>query len=292
MAKPNRKTREELLLTETPCKPIDIVQIDTVGPLPKSHNGNQYAITLIDEMSKWLVIIPSPGKSAREIAYAIFHHFILIYGPMKTLKSDRGTEFVNEVNQELCKLLKIKHNISTSYHHETVGAIERSHRTLNEYLRKYLNGKMSDWDTFSFYFQFVYNTTKHDGLLNKYSPFEILFLRKNTMPKEILQGKVDPQYNVDDYVKETLNRLKIVYKETEEIINKVKLANKNTYDRKINPIKLKLGDMVKIVKQPYEKFKYIYEGPYIVKNLKDKNVIIELENGKLYELHKNRVIKY
>lgn len=50
--------------------------------------------------------------------------------------------------------------------------------------------------------------------------------------------------------------------------------------------------MVKIVKQPYDKFKYIYEGPYIVKNLKDKNVVIELENGKLYELHKNRVIKY
>lgn len=112
------------------------------------------------------------------------------------------------------------------------------------------------------------------------------------MPHEILQGRVEPQYNVDDYAKECLNRLKIVFEETEEIINKVKLANKNAYDKKMNPIILKLGDMVKVVKEPYEKFKFIYDGPYIVKEIKDKNVIIELENGKPYELHKNRLVKY
>lgn len=64
LSQPNKKTKEELELTVTPCKPFDIVQIDTIGPLMTSNNGNQYAITIIDEMSKWLVIIPSAGKSA------------------------------------------------------------------------------------------------------------------------------------------------------------------------------------------------------------------------------------
>lgn len=190
------------------------------------------------------------------------------------------------------KLLKIKHNISTAYHHETVGAVERSHRSLNEYLRKYLNGKLSDWDTYAYYFQFVYNTTKNEALSNKYSPFEVVFLKKSTMPNEILQGRVEPQYNIDNYVMECSNRLKVVYKETEELINKAKIANKKMYDKNINPILLKLGDLVKIVKEPYEKFKYIYDGPYIVKQINDKNITIELDNGKMYEIHKNRVIKY
>lgn len=109
----------------------------------------------------------------------------------------------------------------------------------------------------------TYNTTKHDGLLNRYSPFEIVFLRKNLLPNEILQGKTDPQYNVDDYVKEC----------------KLKL-------------KLKIGDLVKIIKGPYEKFKYIYDGPYEFKQINGKNIEIRLENGTLYTIHKNRIIKY
>lgn len=107
----------------------------------------------------------------------------------------------------------------------------------------------------------TYNTTKHDGLLNRYSPFEIVFLRKNLLPNEILQGKTDPQYNVDDYVKEC----------------KLKL-------------KLKIGDLVKIIKEPYEKFKYIYDGPYEFKQINGKKM--RLENGTLYTIHKNRIIKY
>lgn len=135
LSKPNRKTREELLLTETPCKPFDIVQIDTIGPLTKSNCGNQYAVTIIDEMSKWLVIIPIANKSATEIAKAIFEKFILVFGPMKTLKTDMGTEYKNQILKDLCQLMKIKHSISPANHHETVGAVERSHRVSNEYLR-------------------------------------------------------------------------------------------------------------------------------------------------------------
>lgn len=112
------------------------------------------------------------------------------------------------------------------------------------------------------------------------------------MPHEILQGDMQPQYNVDDYVKECKLKMKIIHDETIELINKVKLANKKSYDKKVNPIKLQIGDMVKIAKQPYEKFKYIYDGPYIVKKIDGANIEIELENGSLYKIHKNRIIKY
>lgn len=292
LSKPNQKTKESLELTRTPQKPFEILQIDTIGPLTKSNSGNQYAITIIDEMSKFLVIIPIANKSAKEIAKAIFEKFILTFGPMKEIKTDMGTEYRNSIISEVCQLLKINHSISTAYHHETVGAIERSHRVLNEYLRVFLNGKMNEWDVYSHYFQFFYNTTKHDGLLNKYSPYEVVFLRKNLMPNEILQGNVEPLYNVDDYVKECKLKMKIIYEETVQLIQKVKQTNKIFYDKKLNPIKLKIGDLIKIVKEPYEKFKYIYDGPYEVKNINGKNVEIELENGRFYTIHKNRIIKY
>lgn len=292
LSKPNRRTKEALELTETPRKPFDLVQIDTIGPMTKSNNGNQYAITLIDELSKWLVIIPIANKSAKETAKAIFEKFVLTYGPMREIKTDMGTEFRNQLLSELCKLLEINQLMSTAYHHETVGAIERSHRTLNEYLRAYLNGKLDEWDTFSQYFQFLYNTTKHEGLKNKYSPYEIVFLRRNLMPSEIFQGKTQPLYNIDDYVQECKFKLKKIQEETTQLIEKVKCANKKAYDKNANPIKLKIGDLVKIVKEPYEKFKFIYDGPYEVKKIDNKNVEIMLENGSNYKIHKNRIIKY
>lgn len=128
LSKPGKKTREELVVTETPLNPFDIVQIDTIGPMQKSNSGNQYAITIIDEMSKWLVIIATQTKTANEVAKAIFEKFILIYGPMREIKTDMGTEYRNSVISELCQLLKLNKSFSTVYHHETVGAIERSHR--------------------------------------------------------------------------------------------------------------------------------------------------------------------
>lgn len=96
----------------------------------------------------------------------------------------------------------------------------------------------------------------HDGLKNKYSPYEVVFLRKKLMPHEILNSGVEPLYNVDDYVKESKLKMQIIHAETVQLIQKVKQTNKDFYDKKLNPIKLKVGDLIKIVKEPYEKFKY------------------------------------
>ena len=97
-------------------------------------------------MTKYLVTIPTPDHTASTVAKAIFENFILIYGPMKKILTDRGTEYLNSVIEELCKLLKIPHNTSTAYHHRTLGTVERSHRTFNEYVRSYINDAKTDWD--------------------------------------------------------------------------------------------------------------------------------------------------
>lgn len=112
------------------------------------------------------------------------------------------------------------------------------------------------------------------------------------MPEHIFSGNVDPIYDIDNYVKETKAKLQVIHNETVELINKIKLRNKQNFDKKINPIDLKVGDVVKVAKEPYEKFKFIYDGPYEVTKVDNANIQIKLNNGKLYEVHKNRVVKY
>jgi len=45
--------------------------VDTIGPLPKTEKGNEYAVTLICDLTKYLVTIPIQNKSAKTVAKAI-----------------------------------------------------------------------------------------------------------------------------------------------------------------------------------------------------------------------------
>lgn len=198
LTKPNFKTKEPLRLTETPSKPFDIVQIDTIGPMTKSQNGFVYAVTMMDELTKYLVTIPIENKSARSVAEAIFNHFILIHGPMRQIKTDLGTEYVNEILKNVCELLKIEHSKSTAYHHQTLGQVERNHRLLNEYSRSYLIGNLDEWDVHFRYFTFCYNICRSTTNSTKYSPFELIYGHQVNTPYD-LGEKAGPIYNTDDY---------------------------------------------------------------------------------------------
>lgn len=272
LAKPQQKTKEPMCVSDTPQKAFDLMQIDTVGPLIQSNQGNKYAVTLVCELTKYLIAIPVPNNKTETIARAIFTNFILIYGPMRAIKTDRGSEYNSKTIEEICKLLKIQHHKSTAYHHETVGGIERSHRLLNEYLRAYLNGNLADWDTYLSYFVFCYNTSRNTNTNLKYSPYELVFGKKHTMPDDILSGHIDPIYNIDEYALELKHRLQSAHNETREIINKIKNRNKQYHDEKLNPIQVKIGDNVKIAKEPYDKHSLIYNGPFPVLEVGTHNI--------------------
>lgn len=112
-----------MIITNTPNTAFDTVLIDAIGLLPRTKNGNEYAI----DLTKYLVAIPVTDKSAETVAKAIFESFILQYGPMKTFITDMGTEYKNALINDLCKYMKICNLLSTAHHHQTLGTVKRSH---------------------------------------------------------------------------------------------------------------------------------------------------------------------
>lgn len=256
--------------------------------LPVTASGNRYALTLICNLSKFVVIIPIKTKSSDAIARAIFENFIANFGIMKQIRSDRGTEFVNDSLNKLCSLLNIKHSVSTAYYHESVGTIERNHRVFNEYVRAFVQ-KIDEWDTHVNYFTFCYNTTKCSSLGNRFSLFESVFGKLPNL-NNVNFNTVEPLYNLENYALELKLRLQTAYAEAIEILNKMKFNNKQFYDENARPIHLKLGDSVSLKTEPYDKFKNVYSGPYTVESIREPNISINIEN-KLVEIHKNRVVK-
>lgn len=289
--KPRQKTKEPMVITTTPQTPFSLIIIDTVGPLPTSPNGNKYILTIICDLSKYLITIPIPNKEATTIARAIFENCFLIYGPAKQVLSDLGTEFKNSIITELYSLLQINHSYSTPYHPQTVGSIERSHRTMNEYFRAYLNENNTNWDEYLKYFTYCYNTTKHTSLQLKYSPYELIFGRVPTLPHELVGSRVEPLYNTDSYAQEVKYKLQITHQLASKLLLNAKLANKKIYDKNINPTELQINDKIFVKDETAHKLKPIYKGPYVIQEIDNTNVTYCNENGKLRTIHKNLTYK-
>lgn len=278
-----------MMITPTPSKTMEVIIIDTLGPLPETKNGNKYAITMICDLSKYVILAPAQDKSAKTVARVLFERLIAEFGPIRELRSDRGTEFVNETLKELSKILNFEQKISTAYHHETVGSIERNHRTFNEYARIYISD-MSEWDEYLPHFQFCYNINKSGAFGDRYSPFEIMF-GKRAILNSINVKRIDPIYNVDDYVKELKYRLQKCHGEACKIIEKMKQRNKEYYDRKCTKTDYRIGDKFLIKKEPYNKFNPIYTGPYKIIALTDQNLTYYDDKDNIKTIHKNRTVK-
>lgn len=287
----NSHTREPMAITNTPQKPFDTIIIDTIGPLTKSESGHEYAVTIICDLSKYLIMTPTEDKSAKSVARAIFENVILHFGPVLNIRTDRGTEYNNKLFSEMCELLKIKHDMSTAYHHQTVETIERNHRTLNEYIRLYVTN-IEQWDEYIHYYTYCYNTSKHAAFNNVYSPYELVFGRKPREMSNIFTNIIDPVYNIDNYINELKFKLQIAHDQAKQFVDKNKLISKRFYDRKINEIDIEIGNKIKINKEPRNKQKQLYDGPFIVTDINNENITYIDKSNKKQTIHKNRVNKY
>lgn len=97
------------------------------------------------------------------------------YGCTKIVISDQGREFVNRVSQDLFAITKTQHKISTAYHPQTNGLVERFNQTIQRALMKLVKKEQDDWDQYIDGILFGYRTAVQKS--TKKSPFEVMYLR-------------------------------------------------------------------------------------------------------------------
>lgn len=132
-----------------PLQPIAVphrrfshIHVDLVGPLPSSQ-GATHLLTVIDRTSRWLEALPLTSTTATAVADALIAGWISRFGVPAELTSDRGVQFTSEVWATLMSKLGVKHTMTTAYHPQANGMVERSHRQLKDALKARLAGV--DW---------------------------------------------------------------------------------------------------------------------------------------------------
>ena len=82
---------------------------------------------------------------------------------------------MNQVNKNLCARFQTEHRISTAYHPQTNGLVERFNQTLQRSLVKMVNKNQDNWDEYIDGVLFAYRTCRQKS--TKITPFEIMYCR-------------------------------------------------------------------------------------------------------------------
>lgn len=175
--------REEACIPNTPEFPNDKIAMDIFGPLPITSKGNQFVLSIQDQLTKYLILIPMKDQRAESIIDKLIEHFIYTFSAPKQILTDQGSNFVSNLMQGFEEAFQIKHIKTTSFHPQSNGSLERTHATVKDLIRTCIKERQEEWDEVLKLICFGYNTAVHEG--TGHTPFELTFGRKANLPSAI-----------------------------------------------------------------------------------------------------------
>ena len=246
-------------------EPFSHVQIDCVGPLPKTKKGNQYILTIMCTSTRFPEAIPLRNISAKKIIEALIKFFTLM-GLPKTLQSDQGSNFMSRIFQQVMHELGIQQRNSSAYHPQSQGAIERFHQSMKYMLKTYCHDNGKDWDEGLPFVLFAARETVSDSL--GFSPFELVFGHNVRGPLKCLKEKLlcqQPSSGLIDYVSCFRDRLYAARKLAKTHLESAQIQMKKWYDRKSRSRSFSPGDQVLLLSPvPGQPLQARFRGPYTV----------------------------
>lgn len=196
-------------------KPWEIIELDHVGPFPRTINGNEYVLSIVDHFTRKRFYIPVRDTEAKTSAQALIDNVFTNFEFPKTILSDRGSGFTSVLTEEVGKVSNIELSFALTEQHRTVGSVEVSNKIMEDALRKYVNNlNQDDWDKFVRLIAYAYNKSvaphgyTPDYLISgieQRSDFkieeEILSLEeyKTTMVKDLIKARKLANETLEEY---------------------------------------------------------------------------------------------
>ena len=193
------------------------VGVDLVGPLQTTKNGNNVILTCCCYFTKWAEARPLKDKSALTVANELYK-LQCEKGAASILSHDQGTEFINQIHEEMCQKMDISKRIATAYHPTTNGLDERWNGTLQTTLQKVIDpDSQDDWDEHLDPILSAYRATRHES--TGFSPFFMVYHKEPRLPVDVeydncdsLEEKSQPVLHNKDVVQQYMETLLAVKK--------------------------------------------------------------------------------
>lgn len=258
--------------------PFGRVIIDCVGPLPRTKNGNQYLFTMMCAATRFPEAVPLRNITAKSIVRALTK-FFSTFGLPRVVQSDQGSNFQSRLFKQILGTLNVRHVVSSAYHPESQGALERWHQTLKSMLKKHCHDNGTDWDESTPFVLFAARDAVQESL--GFSPAQLVFghtLRGplHTLHDQFLSLQAVPAQNVLDYVSQFRERLHRANALAKHMLTAAQTAMKRNYDRSAVERTFSVGDKVlALLPVPGTTLSAKFSGPYEVhERLSDTDYVL------------------
>jgi transposase InsO family protein len=273
-----------------------IWEIDLVGPINQSSQGNKYMLVAIDCFSNWPVAAPLKTMTAQEVVRLFFKMIIKDHGCPEAILSDMGTQFMSDAFKELTVAYNIKQLQACAYHHQTAGKIEKFIRFLKTTMATITpQDHRQTWDEYIDHALFAYRTSVSRVLGD--SPFFMTYGRDPVLPQDLAfnlkRGKMEGVATgmQGGFQIELVKKMKAVYEALNSRRKEYQSKYKLYYDKQHKHVDFKIGDQVLILFDAESKNFLVprWEGPFkIVSQLSP--VTYRVENAhRLFIAHVQRM---
>ena len=127
-------------------RPMSVVAIDILGPLPQTDNQNLYIVVCGCYYTKWMEAFAIPNQTAAVIADKLVTEVFLRFAVPSQIHTDQGRQFTSDLFQKICDLLDVEKTKTCPYNPKSDGLVERFNRTLVSMLSAFVNENRKDWD--------------------------------------------------------------------------------------------------------------------------------------------------
>lgn len=265
-------------------EPFEIIGIDIVGPLEETKSGKKYIVVAIDYFTKWPEARAIKNATAEEVVEFIWEDIICRHGCPRKIISDRGTHFNNKLMTELMDRCGINHRLTTPYHPQANGLVERFNRTLCESLAKLGN---KDWDRNIPSVLFAYRTKENKS--TKMKPFYVTYGRQERLTTDKDENRITLLQRMEEIL-----HLSEVHEEVKKNIGVAQQKQKDYHDKTVKRAqRFEVGDKVLLYKSNLEKqwskkLDERWKGPYeIAEECGKGSYWLKEVNGKMLKTPQN-----
>ena len=103
--------------------PFQIVGLDIIAS-PLTAFGNKYAIVFQNRFTKWPMVYATPDQKTERITKLLTQEIMPMFGVPEVLLTDRGTNLLSCLMQNVCSLLGMKKIITTVHHPQCYRMVE------------------------------------------------------------------------------------------------------------------------------------------------------------------------
>uniref|UniRef100_A0A3B3R4L1 Gypsy retrotransposon integrase-like protein 1 n=1 Tax=Paramormyrops kingsleyae TaxID=1676925 RepID=A0A3B3R4L1_9TELE len=261
-------------------EPFEHVLIDCVGPLPRTRSGNCYLFTLMCTATRFPEAIPIRSLRTPVIVKHLIK-FFTTFGLPRRVQSDQGSNFMSKLFAQVVRELGVCHTVSSAYHPESQGALERFHQSFKNMLRIFCLDAGKEWDEGVPLLLFAIRGAVQEA--TGFSPAELVFGHTARGPLKIVQEQwlspdaSSPMHNVSKFVTSLCERMSAVREFARRSLGIAQEKMKGRFDESAKTRCFHPGERVLVLLPlPGSSLRARFSGPYVIREkLSPTNYVLE-----------------